>query len=261
MSGKHKKPILSVRDIVNRFGDHTVHEGISFDVGQGEILGIAGGSGSGKSVLLKSMIGLHPPTEGEVRIDGEPVSMLSACKTAHLLGVLFQEGALFSSLNVAQNVMLPLREHTRLKEEDQRIIARFKLALTGLPEDAAEKNPSELSGGMMRRAALARALALDPKILFLDEPTSGLDPINASAFDTLIRELNKGLRATVVLVTHDLDTLFTLCDRVAVLVDKKVVLGTVPELLENDHPWIKEFFHGPRGQGAVVAAKSVYGIG
>lgn len=258
---KESDIILSVQCIVNRFGSQTVHDGISLDIRRGEIVGIAGGSGSGKSVLLKTMVGLHRPNEGSITIAGKQVRDITPSESASLLGVLFQEGALFSSLSVAQNIMLPLREHTQLLQDDQRMLAQFKLALTGMPPESADKSPSELSGGMTRRAALARALAMDPLILFLDEPTAGLDPINASAFDDLIVELNQSLGVTVVMVTHDLDTLFTLCDRVAVLVDGNVVFGTLPELLENDHPWIKKFFHGPRGQSAALAARSAHGNG
>jgi phospholipid/cholesterol/gamma-HCH transport system ATP-binding protein len=260
---RHKKDdvILSARGIVNRFGRQTVHDGISLDIKRGEIVGIAGGSGSGKSVLLKTLIGLRTPDKGEVKITGKPVADITPAESASILGVLFQEGALFSALTVAQNIMLPLREHTNLNPEQQKALAGFKLALVGMPPDSGQKYPSELSGGMTRRAALARALAMDPLILFLDEPTSGLDPINASGFDELIRELNESLGVTVVMVTHDLDTLFGICDRAIVLVDGKAVTGTLPELLKNDQPWIKEFFNGPRGQGARIAAERAYGNG
>jgi len=232
-----------------------VQDGISLNIMRGEIIGIAGDSGSGKSVLLKTMAGLHTPNTGEVRITGKPVGSITSAESASLLGVLFQEGALFSSLNVAQNIMLPLREYTALPEDQQAELAQLKLALVGMPAESAAKYPAALSGGMTKRAALARALVMDPIILFLDEPTSGLDPINASGFDELILDLNRGLQVTVVLVTHDLNTLFTICDRVAVLVDKQVIVDVLPNLLKNDHPWIKQFFHGPRGEGAAVAAK------
>ncbi|HXH54678.1 MAG TPA: ATP-binding cassette domain-containing protein [Gammaproteobacteria bacterium] len=258
MTIKHKKEediILSVKNIVNHFGKQTVHKGVNFDVVRGEILGIVGGSGSGKSVLLKTMTGLHNPNKGKVLIDGKSIQDIASFESASLLGVLFQEGALFSSLNVEQNIMLPLREYTSLKEAEQRKLAELKLAMVGMELNTATKYPAELSGGMAKRVALARALAMDPLILFLDEPTAGLDPINATGFDELIRNLNESLGVTIVMVTHDLNTLFTICDRVAVLVDKTIIINTIPNLLEQDHPWIQEFFHGPRGQGALVAAK------
>ena len=253
------QPILSARGIVNRFGKQEVHDGISLDILSGEIIGIAGGSGSGKSVLLKTLIGLHRPDAGEVLLNGKKVETLSPSEKASLIGVLFQQGALFSSLSVAQNVMLPMREHTALAEEDQERIAAMKLALAGLSADAGIKFPSQLSGGMVKRAAFARALALDPRILFLDEPTSGLDPLIASGIDALIQKLNESLGITVVIVTHDLTTLFTICRRVAVLVDKKITVGTLDKLLRSDQPWIREFLHGPRGQGAMTARKHSHG--
>jgi len=261
MTTKHKKEdiILSVKNVVNRFGKQTIHTGVSFDIVRGEILGIVGGSGSGKSVLLKTITGLHNPNKGKVLINGKPISSIASFESASLLGVLFQEGALFSSLNVEQNIMLPLREYTSLQEDEQRELAQLKLALVGMEPETAIKYPAELSGGMAKRAALARALAMDPLILFLDEPTSGLDPINANGFDELIGNLNRSLQVTVVMVTHDLNTLFTICDRVAVLVDKTVMIDTLPNLLKQDHPWIQEFFHGSRGQGALVAAKHYAG--
>jgi phospholipid/cholesterol/gamma-HCH transport system ATP-binding protein len=236
-----------------------VHDGISLDIPPGEIIGIAGGSGSGKSVLLKTLIGLHRPDAGEVILDGKKVETLDPSEKASLIGVLFQQGALFSSLSVAQNVMLPMREHTALADEDQERIAAMKLALAGLSADVGTKFPSELSGGMVKRAAFARALALDPRILFLDEPTSGLDPLIASGIDALIQKLNESLGVTVVIVTHDLTTLFTICRRVAILVDKKITVGTLDKLLRSDQPWIREFLHGPRGQGAMTARKRSHG--
>jgi phospholipid/cholesterol/gamma-HCH transport system ATP-binding protein len=255
------QPILSARGIVNRFGKQQVHDRISLDILPGEIIGIAGGSGSGKSVLLKTLTGLHRPDAGEVLLNGKKVETLGPAEKASLIGVLFQQGALFSSLSVAQNVMLPMREHTALAEEDQERIAAMKLALAGLSADAGIKFPSELSGGMVKRAAFARALALDPRILFLDEPTSDLDPLTASGIDALIQKLNQSLGITVVIVTHDLTTLFTICRRVAVLVDKKITVGTLDKLMRSDQPWIREFLHGPRGQGAMTARKHSYGNG
>jgi phospholipid/cholesterol/gamma-HCH transport system ATP-binding protein len=246
----HGKAILSARGIVNRFGKQVVHDKISLEIYDGEIIGIVGASGSGKSVLLKTLIGLRRPSAGEVLLNEKKIETLGPAEKAALIGVLFQQGALFSSLSVAQNVMLPMREHTDLPTEDQAAIAAMKLALTGLAADTGIKFPSELSGGMIKRAALARALALDPRILFLDEPTSGLDPLVASGIDALIVQLNQSLHITVVVVTHDLTTLFAVCDRIAVLVDKKLTIGTPADLMQSDQPWIHEFFHGARAEGA-----------
>jgi phospholipid/cholesterol/gamma-HCH transport system ATP-binding protein len=254
------EPILSARDIVNRFGKQVVHDKLSLDILPGEIIGIAGGSGSGKSVLLKTLIGLRQPDAGEVLLNGKAVASIGASERASLIGVLFQQGALFSSLSVAQNIMLPMREHTTLPAEEQEQIAAMKLALAGLPADSGVKRPSALSGGMVKRAAFARALALDPKILFLDEPTSDLDPIAAGGIDALILQLNESLGVTVVIVTHDLTTLFTVCRRIAVMVDNKVTVDTVDKLMKSDHPWIRDFFHGPRAEGAMQARKSSHGI-
>jgi phospholipid/cholesterol/gamma-HCH transport system ATP-binding protein len=255
----HAEPILSARGIVNRFGKQVVHDKLSLEIMRGEVIGIAGGSGAGKSVLLKTLVGLHLPNAGEVLLDGKAVQSISAAEKAALIGVLFQQGALFSSLTVAQNVMLPMREHTALAAGEQEPIAAMKLALAGLPADTGIKFPAALSGGMVKRAAFARALALDPRILFLDEPTSGLDPIAASGIDALIRQLNESLGITVVIVTHDLTTLFTVCGRIAVLVDRKVTVDTADKLLKSDHPWIHEFFHGPRAEGAMKARKKNHG--
>jgi len=256
----HADPILSAKGIVNRFGKQVVHDKLSLDILPGEIIGIAGGSGSGKSVLLKTLTGLHTPDAGQVLLDGKAVQAIGAAEKAALLGVLFQQGALFSSLSVAQNIMLPMREHTALPAAEQEQLAAIKLALTGLPADSGIKFPAALSGGMVKRAAFARALALDPKILFLDEPTSDLDPIAASGIDALIRQLNDSLGITVVIVTHDLTTLFAVCGRIAVLVDGKVTVGTADQLVKSDHPWIHDFFHGPRAQGAMKARKTSHGI-
>ena len=255
------EPIVSARGIVNRFGAQVVHDKISLDVMSGEILGIAGGSGSGKSVLLKTLTGLHRPDAGKVLLDGKPIGEVDNAEKASLIGVLFQQGALFSSLSVAQNIMFPMRQHTDLPQEQQEPIAAMKLALAGLPADAGLKFPSELSGGMVKRAALARSLALDPRILFLDEPTSGLDPTAASGIDALILQLNKALGITVVIVTHDLTTLFTVCRRVAILVDRKITVDTVDKLMHSQQPWIHEFLHGPRAQGAMTARKHAHGNG
>jgi len=264
-AGTHPQPILSARGIVNRFGKQEVHDHVSLDVLPGEILGIAGGSGSGKSVLLKTLTGLHHPDRGDVRINGTPVEKIGEAEKAALIGVLFQQGALFSSLSVAQNIMLPMRQHTRLPEQQQERVAAMKLELTGLPAESGIKFPYQLSGGMVKRAAFARALALDPRMLFLDEPTSDLDPLTASGIDSLIGQLNRSLGITVVVVTHDLTTLFTVCHRVAVLVDGKVIVDRMDKLMDSDQPWIHEFFSGPRGQaakhGAMSARKRRHGNG
>jgi len=233
--------ILSARGIVNRFGQQVVHDGLDLEIMPGEIIGVAGGSGSGKSVLLRTLTGLHRPDAGEVLLDGKPVASIRDAERASLIGVLFQNGALFSSLSVAQNIMLPMRQHTNLEPAEREEIAAMKLELSGLTPEAGLKFPSELSGGMVKRAALARALALDPRILFLDEPTSGLDPPTASGIDELILRLNEGLGVTFVIVTHDLSTLFDVCDRVAMLVDGKVTIDTMENLMKSRQPWIKEF--------------------
>lgn len=247
------EPVIRVRGLVTRFGTQTIHDGLDLDVRRGEVLGIVGGSGTGKSVLLKEILGLVTPISGRIEMLGSEPARLSG--RAHVAlqartGVLFQDGALFSSLTVAENVMVPLTEHTKLDPALSREIARVKIAMSGLPANAADKYPSELSGGMRKRAGLARALALDPDILFLDEPTAGLDPIGAAAFDSLIAGLQRALGLTVVMITHDLDSLITICDRIAVLVDKRIRVGTLDELLADPHPWIRDYFHGPRGRAA-----------
>ena len=260
MNGRDEEPVIRVRGLRNSFGDQLVHDGLDLDVRRGEILGVVGGSGTGKSVLMRSIIGLQQPEAGTVEVFGQ--SMLDAGPEAHQdvrrrWGVLFQAGALFSTLTVAENVQVPLREYYDLGEPLLEGIAAYKIAMSGLPEDAGPKYPSELSGGMRKRASLARALALDPQLLFLDEPTAGLDPIGAAAFDALIRSLKETLGLTVFLITHDLDTLYAICDRVAVLADRKVLaVGTIDELLQFDHPWIHEYFQGPRGRAAAGAAQA-----
>ena len=248
--------ILTLRGIVNRFGKQTVHDGIDLDVERGEILGIVGGSGSGKSVLLKTMLGLHKPTKGEIEVAGRKLAKLKPHEIASLFGVLFQQGALFSSLTITQNITLPMKEHTNISPAMRETLAEMKLGLAELKPEVGEKLPAELSGGMVKRAGIARALALDPSILFLDEPTSGLDPLTAGAFDELIKTLNRNLGVTVIMVTHDLDSLFALCDRVAVLVDQQLVVDTLPNLMENKHPWIHDFFHGPRARALAQEAKA-----
>ena len=255
----HAEPILSARNIVNRFGSQVVHDHVSLDVMRGEILGIAGGSGSGKSVLLKTLVGLHRPQSGEVLLDGTAIEALDDDRKASLIGVLFQQGALFSSLSVARNIMLPMRHHTDLPEDEQETIAAMKLQLAGLEREVAIKFPAELSGGMVKRAAFARALALDPTLLFLDEPTSDLDPLTASGIDTLVQRLNQTLGITVVVVTHDLTTLFTVCDRLAVLAEGKVTVGTVEKLMQSKDEWIHDFLHGPRAEGAMAARRQSRG--
>lgn len=250
-------PLIEVRGLVNRFGDHTVHDGLDLDLYPGEILGVVGGSGTGKSVLLRSIIGLHAANAGTVRIFGQDLQALTPGQRSDIeqrFGVLFQTGALFTSLNLQENVALPLIEHTGLSRRDAEHLARMKLALTGLPAQAAWNYPSELSGGMVKRASLARALALDPEVLFLDEPTAGLDPISAAGFDRLLRTLRDALGFSVFLVTHDLDTLYTTCDRVAVLAGGKVLVAdSLQQVEDNPDPWIQDYFHGPRGRAAADA--------
>jgi phospholipid/cholesterol/gamma-HCH transport system ATP-binding protein len=248
--------VIRVRGLVTRFGAQTVHDGIDLDVRRGEILGVVGGSGTGKSVLLRTVIGLNRPAAGRVEVLDHDV-FRSGEKVLHELerrwGVLFQDGALFSSLTVAQNIEVPLREHYQMPLSLMDEITACKIAMVGLAEEAGDKFPAQLSGGMRKRAGLARALALDPEILFLDEPTAGLDPIGANDFDELIRDLTNSLGLTVFLVTHDLDTLFAVCDRIAVLVDKKVRVGPIEQHLRDDHPWIHAYFHGPRSRAAQIA--------
>ncbi|WP_447751626.1 ABC transporter ATP-binding protein [Sphingopyxis fribergensis] len=247
---------ICIRGLKNQFGDAVVHEDLDLDVRSGEILGVVGGSGTGKSVLMRSIIGLQTPTAGEIEVYGKTLDTIANEEESRDLrrrwGVMFQGGALFSTLSVAENIQVPLREYyPRL---DQRLldeIAAYKVAMVGLPPDAGPKYPAELSGGMVKRAGLARALALDPALLFLDEPTAGLDPIGAAKFDELIRELADTMGLTVFLITHDLDSLYATCDRVAVLAEKKVIaVGTIPELLATEHPWIQDYFNGPRGRAA-----------
>lgn len=250
-------PIIQVRGLGNRFGSHVVHENLSLDLYPREILGVVGGSGTGKSVLLRSIVGLNPPSDGHITVFGQDLTELPASERSRYeqrFGVLFQNGALFTSLTLEQNIALPLIEHASLNRREAEELARMKLALTGLPANAAKKYPSELSGGMVKRAALARSLALDPEILFLDEPTAGLDPIGAAAFDELIVTLRDALGLTVFLVTHDLDTLYTTCDRVAVLSQRKVLVAdTLDRVAGNEDAWIQAYFHGPRGRAAVAA--------
>lgn len=250
--------VIQVRGLRNSFGNHVVHENLDLDVMKGEILGVVGGSGTGKSVLLRSIVGLQKPTGGSVEVFGKDMLSMSSGERSHMerrFGVLFQAGALFSSLTVLENIALPLIEHRKLSRVDAEDIAGLKLALSGLPANAGPKYPAELSGGMIKRAALARALALDPDILFLDEPTAGLDPVGAAAFDELLLTLRGALGFTVFLVTHDLDTLYAICDRVAVLAEKRVLVADTLEVVQkHSDPWIQEYFNGPRGRAAQDAS-------
>jgi len=249
-----REPVIRIRGLVNAFGNAVIHDHLDLDVCRGEVLGVVGGSGAGKSVLLRSIIGLNRPTAGSIRVFGQETAGGDSEDLKGLQlrwGVLFQEGALFSSQTVAQNIQVPMRRWTNLSEEMMDELAAMKLALVGLPADAGAKHPAEISGGMKKRAGLARALALDPELLFLDEPTSGLDPISAAQFDDLVRSLQQSLGLTVFLVTHDLDTLRATCDRIAVLVDKKIRVGTIESLSRDRNPWIHEYFCGPRGRAAL----------
>ncbi|MCE8019138.1 ATP-binding cassette domain-containing protein [Halomonas sp. MCCC 1A11036] len=259
MVNQRGEAIVEIRGLVNRFGQHVVHDGLDLDIRRGEILGVVGGSGTGKSVLLRSIVGLKRPDGGTIRVFGEELQRLPSAQRARVerrFGVLFQRGALFSSLNLQENVALPLIEHAGLSQADAERLARVKLALAGLPPGAARLNPAELSGGMIKRAALARALALDPEVLFLDEPTAGLDPIGAAAFDRLLLTLRDALGFSVFLVTHDLDTLYSSCDRVAVIANKRILVAdSLPVVEDTDDPWIRDYFHGPRGRAASQAAR------
>jgi len=253
--GSDKDLAISVRGLRNEFGAQVVHKDLDLDVRRGEIIGVVGGSGTGKSVLMRSILGLNRPVAGKISVFGAN-AMTDDEAVRHRIelnsGVLFQDGALFSSLTVAENVALPLKEHHEEIDDELRAqLVRLKIRLAGLPDDAADKLPAQLSGGMRKRAGIARALALDPDLLFLDEPTAGLDPIGAAAFDQLILTLQQALGFTVFLITHDLDTLYAICNRIAVLADKRVLINAPIEQVEQfDHPWVQEYFHGPRGRAA-----------
>jgi len=254
-------PVLEVRGLVNRFGSQVVHDGLDMEVNADEVFGIVGGSGSGKSVLLRTILGLQRPQAGTVCIDGRDITHLDAAQLRPIkerYGVAFQQGALFSGLTVLQNVQLPMIEHLSMRGAALDELALLKIRLVGLPPDAAQKYPSQLSGGMVKRVALARALVLEPELVFLDEPTAGLDPDRSEGFVKLIRELHDRLNFTVIMATHDLDTLVSVSDRIAVLADQRVVVcGSLKEVVASDHPFIRNFFLGERGLRALSAAPSL----
>ena len=242
-------PIIEVRGLVNRFGAQVVHDGLDMTVERGEVFGIVGGSGSGKSVLLRSILGLQRPQAGSVHLLGQDLTQMSPKELKGVkanYGVTFQQGALFSSLTVLQNVQLPMLEHLQLSPRALEELAMLKVRLVGLTDEAGRKYPAQLSGGMIKRAALARALALDPSLLMLDEPTAGLDPISAAAFDELLMDLREQLGLTVIMITHDLDTIFRTCNRVGVIIDRKMTSDTLEGITRNPHPWIQSYFHGER---------------
>ncbi len=250
--------VIRVTGLKTQFGRQVIHENLDFSVRRGEVMGVVGGSGSGKSVLMRSIIGLNKPAAGRIEVFGQDVTTLKPADFRAMQtrwGVLFQDGALFSSLTVAENIMVPMREHTKLPADLRGELSELKISLVGLPPEAAHKYPSELSGGMRKRAGLARALSLDAEILFLDEPTAGLDPIGAAAFDELIQELQGALGLTVVMITHDLDSLHRICDRISVLIDKRVKVGTIAQLLKEPDAWIQDYFRGPRGRAAEDTAE------
>ena len=244
-------PLVEVSGLVNRFGTQVVHEGLDMAVNRDEVFGIVGGSGTGKSVLLRTILGLRRPQAGVVRIDGQDITQMSDAQLRHVksrYGVSFQSGALYSALTVMENVQLPMVEYLQLDGHSLDELALLKIRLVGLPAEAGAKYPAELSGGMVKRVALARALALDPSLLFLDEPTSGLDPISAAAFDDLVLYLQKELKLTIVMITHDLDSIFRTCNRVGVIVDHRMISDSLERIVDNPNPWIQEYFHGERAR-------------
>ena len=249
-------PVLEVRGLVNRFGSQVVHNGLDMEVFQDEVFGIVGGSGSGKSVLLRTILGLQRPQAGTVCIEGHDITQMSEAQMRPIkvrYGVAFQEGALYSGLTVLENVQLPMMEYFDLEKVVLDALALLKIRLVGLPADAAGKYPAQLSGGMIKRAAIARALALDPGLLFLDEPTSGLDPLSAAAFDELVLYLQKQLKLTIVMITHDLDSIFRTCNRVGVIVDGHMESDTLERIVNHPNPWIQEYFHGVRARARLAA--------
>jgi len=256
-NGAPQELAIRVRDVVVGFGSKLVLKGLDLDVRRGEVLGFVGGSGTGKSVLTRAILGLVPKRGGSIEVFGQNLDHLTPAEARRMgqrWGVLFQHGALFSGLTVGQNIQVPMREYLDISQELMDELAFLKLDLVGLPRDAAFKYPSELSGGMIKRAALARALALDPEIVFLDEPTSGLDPIGAADFDELIATLQRTLGLTVYMVTHDLDSLYSICDRIAALADGKIIAtGTVEDMLASDHPWVRSYFHGSRSRQVMAS--------
>lgn len=251
------EPVVEVRGLVNRFGGQLVHDGLDMQVNADEVFGIVGGSGAGKSVLLRTILGLQRPVAGTVHIHGKDITRLSEAQLRPVkarYGVAFQEGALYTGLTVLQNVQLPMLEHLTLPADALEGLALLKIRLVGLPADAAAKYPAQLSGGMVKRAAVARALALDPELLFLDEPTSGLDPVSAAAFDDLVVYLQQHLRLTIVMITHDLDSIFRTCNRVGVIVDKRMESDTLERIVDHPNPWIQAYFHGERARARLGAA-------
>lgn len=249
-------PVIEIKNLVTRFGTTLIHDHLDLKVLKGEILGVVGGSGSGKSVLLRTILGLQRPYKGHIRILGKEV--ISSHSQEHIdksCGVLFQNGALYTSLTVRENILVPLKEVAKTPPLISDSIVTLKLEMVGLSSDTGSKYPSELSGGMTKRVALARALALDPDILFLDEPTSGLDPISAEAFDILLKKLHDNLKFTVFMITHDLDTLSSVCTRIAVLTNKKLFIGTLEEIMKIEEPWVYEYFHGSRAQKVLKKGK------
>jgi phospholipid/cholesterol/gamma-HCH transport system ATP-binding protein len=248
--------VVEVKGLVNRFGTQVVHDGLDMEVNADEVFGIVGGSGAGKSVLLRSILGLQRPQAGAVRIFGRDITQLDDAQLREVkgrYGVSFQAGALYSGLTVLQNVQLPMLEYLQLSPLALNDLAMLKIRLVGLPADAGAKFPAQLSGGMIKRAALARALALDPSLLFLDEPTSGLDPISAAAIDDLVLYLQKQLKLTIIMVTHDLDSIFRTCNRVGVIVDRRMVSDSLKRIVDYPNPWIQEYFHGERARARLEA--------